>query len=409
MSVTITSDVPNTVLAAYAKSFNDTFWPKLCYFNFVNWEPLKQGTGSSYTKWFSNPLDRDAQTRTEGQDITPITAKDMSALQITWVDIANGVQMDRMIKYQSQVDMFSAAGKQVGKQQADYLDYWVREKMLQGTLVKRMNNRATRAAVVVGDTPTYSFITECEATLDANGVEPYADDTYVAVIHPLAAHSIVNSSQFTNVVQYSDPKMFYEGKPMAGAPRFKNERFRVSRTRFVVDPLGKMFWGAGTPAQTATTLGDDVAAGATSITVADATGLAAGNYITIGTIESSTTSRPTTEQVEITAVDGTTLTIRGQGNAFDNHGVKFAHASGAAVTEAPNVCGCLFFGANTMYGMYEDGLGKEGQQFAKKDVSTFLPDIIWDFGWHWVGGASLVNKHCLRAEFATAVYMAGSN
>ena len=406
MAVTTTSDLTAAVLTAYEKTYREILYSKLSYFHLVDWEGMGKGTGSTVKRGFNNRLDRTAYDRTEGQDGTPRLAKDMSWVEISWVDKYDGIQYDRMNELKSQVPVAKRVAAQIASNQAAYLNYFIREKFSQGTRVSRLGDVATRVLLATTSLPTLNWLIELESQLAAMKVEPFDDGCYVANVHPLGIGEVQKLLQ--TVAQYSDPGMLYTGKPSSG-PRLPNESFRIGNIRFVKDPDGKIFIGAGAATQAATTLTADAADGATAIAVTDATGLAVGNYITIGTLESSSTSRPTTEQVKITAVSGTDLTIEGAGNAEDNFGLMYDHASGISVIESANVIGMDIVGKNSMFGIYEQSMGKEGDQFMKTNTATFLPDILSDVGWHWVGGATIIQKRVLRAEFGTALKFMGGN
>lgn len=410
MTVSTTSDISASVLTAYEKTYREILFSKLTYFKLVDWEGMPKGTGSTVRKWFNNPLDRGATTRVEGSDGTPSLMKDLSYVDITWEDVYNGIQYDRMMDLKSQVPVAKRVAAQVAEQQAAYLNYYIREKMSQGTRVLRTNGEATRVLLANTAVPTLNFLTQIEATMRAMRVQPFDDGCYVAMVHPLGIGELAKLLQ--TVGQYSDPKLIYTGEPMAG-PKLPNEAFRIGGLRFVADPDGKIFLGTGVAAQAATTLTSDAAAGDTTIAVAEATGLAVGNYATIGTLESGSTSYPTTEQVKITATTASTgaatLTIEGAGNSATNYGLKFAHASGVSVIEAANVVGMDVVGKNSCFGIYDSGMGMEGNQFVKTSTATFLPNILFDCGWHWIGGATIVGKNILRAEFGTAMNLMGAN
>jgi len=209
------------------------------------------------------------------------------------------------------------------------------------------------------------------------------------------------------VGEYSDPNQIYTGQPgtTLKGKRFPGEEFRIGKIRFVEHPWGKVYLSAGAGGQ-ATTTTADVAAGATTIPVTATTGLAAGTWITLGTVETSTTRQPTTEQVLITAIDTLDLTVQGMGNALDNVGCKYAHSSGAAVTEADNAFAMPVFGKNSVVGFFSKNLGLDGEQQIHDHPEIVLGRHV-DYAWWWIGGVAAIAKYCCRGEFATRVPVYG--
>jgi len=159
--------------------------------------------------------------------------------------------------------------------------------------------------------------------------------------------------------------------------------------------------------QAATTLNGAVSKGATSVTVTDASGLAVGNYITIGTLETESVNPGSNlEQVMITAVDSATLTIRANGNN-DGFGLRFNHASGESVVEAYNVAAIPLIGKNSLIGVYGSDCGEYGVPKFRDDLD--LLNRFDYYGWYWYGGVGVVQKRVVLGKCAVSRFVLGYN
>jgi hypothetical protein len=192
--------------------------------------------------------------------------------------------------------------------------------------------------------------------------------------------------------------------------KLPGETYRIAGLRFIPSQYAKMFVGAGLPAQGATTLTGAHAAGSTTIEVGANTGFAVGEYLTVGTLESGTTAYHTTEQVRITGINSTTISIYGAGKEGDpdDTGLKFAHANGASVIESQNICALPIMGPESVIVAYSSTVGWEGE-FGTVPAPTQLPGRFINHYWYWVGGAKIVDKNCVQLEVPTQGKILGNN
>ena len=200
---------------------------------------------------------------------------------------------------------------------------------------------------------------------------------------------MLQDTDFKNV-KYRHPNEIFKNMP----------GFTFAGIRFVPHRAGKLYLSGGATAQAATTLSAAVAAGATSCTVASATGLAAGDYITLGTLEANDA-----DQVQITVVSGTDLTIKGGGNTPGNLGCAYAHASGAAVTEAANVAAVPIIGKNSLKGVHGDDTGRYGIATLAEGLDVLQTGGQGRFvypGWYWFGGVGIWTRYLIRGECAVS-------
>jgi hypothetical protein len=223
-------------------------------------------------------------------------------------------------------------------------------------------------------------------------------------MHPALFPDLAGISEWTAVGEYADPALIYRGKPgvLGKGGRFKNERGMLAGLRFIEHPYGRLFLGAGTPAQSATTLNGAVTAGATEVVLTAATGITAGDWVTLDQGEA------TEEQVLVTAVDTNTLTVRGGGNSLGNWGLKYAHANGSGAVEAPNVAGLPVFGPRSIRGRFASDPGKNGE-VSIEFKATNIPKRFLNHAWYWIGGFAIVDKYVVRGEVACSGHVYGSN
>jgi hypothetical protein len=120
-------------------------------------------------------------------------------------------------------------------------------------------------------------------------------------------------------------------------------------------------WAAGAANASAisTTLSAASAAGATSITVASATNIDVGDWIDVGTAQTGNESDATivTEGAYVKSVSGTTIGVVGSGPLG---GLRYAHASAIAVSNADSVHLATFGGPNSLAKVYSGELGEYG-------------------------------------------------
>jgi hypothetical protein len=183
--------------------------------------------------------------------------------------------------------------------------------------------------------------------------------------------------------------------------------FTLAGIQFLPSNMGRLYLGAGTAAQAATTLNGAVSKGATTCVVTDATGMAAGNYLTVGTLETeSVNPGANLEQVYITNVNGTTITVRANGNN-DNFGFRFNHASGESVVEAYNVAAIPLIGKDSLIGVY----GSDSKEYGIPKFRDDL-DILNRFdyyGWYWYGGVGVIQKKIVLGKCAVSRSIIGFN
>lgn len=365
---------------------------------FVWWKQvLNAERGNTVRFPVYSELDPRTATLAETDDVTPVSMSDYE-VSIPVNEYANGIQRTAYLKATAYTDIDRAIATAMGQNKAKSMDFVVRNELMSGsTQVVRPNGLAARTDLdATNDLISYAFILQLVATARNFMIPAYDSEDYVTIVPP---HAIVDITQLTtwlNVKQYQDKMDIYNGEigSMFGG------------LRFVVHPYAKLYLSEGTVAQTATTINGAIAAGATEVVVADATGIVAGNHITLN-MGSSATDR-NTEQVRVTAVSSNTLTITGLGNTFGNFGTRFAHAHGESVAEGANVYALPIIGPRTLAGVYSSLTGEKGK-ITTRAANSFVPDRFQNVAWWFLGGFELLEKFSLRGEVATSLNVPAYN
>lgn len=353
------------------------------------------------------PIEPPTDHLTENLDVVPKTFDD-TYVECTIYEEGDVIQTSRFLSMVAYTDVLAAAAKILAKQHADRQDTIVRNAIVfaQQRTIYGGGGTARNDLNTTDDKLTYAKFVEAEMLASSQGIPPLSDGTYFTIVHPMAMLDIAGWDEWKYQLQNGRTDLIEKGL-ITNEGRLPFERGRLSNIRICVHPSGKMFLGAGTATQAATTLSAATAAGATSITVADATGLAVGNKITVGTLESSTTAYPTTEQCEITDITSTpTLTVKGIGNAFGNYGLKYAHDAGESVVEAPNVLAIPILGPESFLLPRGEGFDIEGEVTVEWS-STNIAKRFMNHSWYNVLGAALIPKFSLQIEAATTGWVYG--
>lgn len=345
----------------------------------------------------------------EKADVTPELVGDKS-VDVTIDEYGSAVQITKFAEIVLKGDVRSETAKRVAEQMVASLDRLAGRQYYEGNnFVFRANGVATRVLLdatndILPDAGVGSSFLERGSTAlrsartpgfreDGTGIEFYS-----TVVSPVVRPDIVETAGYLSALQYQSGR----------DELFNGELGDVRGLRVMISEQGKVYPGAGTAAQAATTLSGSVAAGATTVVVTDATGLAVGDTITIGTLEdgatvTSETSASTTENVLITAVNSTTLTVAGLGyssDGIDTPGLRYAHASGESVIEAATVAAIPIFGPESVMKAYASEVGEFGQS-----VVSGPYDVLQRFlniGWYAVMGWNKTNGlWTARLEVAT--------
>mgnify|MGYP001589311362 CR=1 FL=1 len=396
MAITLTSTLGDSVAALYEKDFLEekrktSVWAQD---GLINWKYALGGAnlkGSSINIPMIAEMAIATDDLSESSDVTPVVLDDY-VCTVTFAEKGNVVQTTRMLSVENYADSGKQAAFAVGQNQAKSIDMILRTAAIGGTWVAYPAGVGARTGLdATSDLLTFSDVMLLRGLIADSSVQGFGNDL-AAICHPLALAGVASDSNFLTATSYLSKDTVFNG-----------EVGKLAGLRFIAHEYGKLYLSGGTVGQTATTTTAAMVAGATTCPVTSSTGIVAGDYITIGTLEAATA-----EQVMVTAVATNDLTIMGRGNSATNFGCKYAHASGVAVTEAANVAGLVIAGRNSLYGAYAKDIGKDGR-LAVEWAKTNIPERFLNHSWYWIGGVGRNEHALLRFEVAVPGGILGNN
>lgn len=406
MPITKSTDLTNSVVTRYEKAYyllaaqEPGVWAQ-----FVDWqEPITAGNGgSSFDYPIYGELDPVEDALTEDADVTPSIITDGN-VTVTPYEYGATVARTKVAELRSRTNLATIMGEQVARNRIKSIDRIIRrgacgrgsQRPTQTLHIDGSVAMSSLTAASDADVITWNFLNELCMHAESLGIEPIDGENFVAVIHPLLEYDLKRLAEWKNVGYYQVKDNIFRG-----------EVGMLGNVRFVKSRLGRVYLGSGTALQAATTLSAAANKGATTITVTSATGLTAGDYITIGTVETESVAPGNNlEQCLITNVAGSTLTIRanGVGGGF---GLRFDHAAGESVVEAYNVAAIPIIGKNSIIGVYAQEAGQYGVPKLKTGLDYL--DRFAYMGWWWYGGLGVINKNLLLGKCAVSKWMLGYN
>lgn len=410
MGITKAADLTNSVGTKYEKKYyltsadNPGVWAQ-----FINWEPPispNGGNGSTIDFPVYSEQDLVEDTLTEDADVTPDTISDGN-VTVSPDEYGKTFAISKKSRLQSRTNLDELMGKLVAMNRVKSVDRILRRSACgrgatHPTQVYHIDGSVAMSNLTAAsstDTVTYAFLMDLAAQAYSMDIEPFENAGFLALIHPLLAYDLKQLAEWKNIGYYQDKMNIY------GA---LEKPFTLAGITFVPTNMGRVYLGSGTAVQAATTLNGAVAKGATSIVVTSATGLSVGDYITIGTLETESVNPGSNlEQVLITGVSSTTLTIRANG-ANDSFGLRFSHASGESVVEAYNVAAIPLIGKNSLIGVYSSDAGQYGVPIVTDGTLDTLKRMKY-YGWWWYGGVGAIQKRLMLGKVAVSKHTLGFN
>lgn len=390
MPITQASTLSDSVVAEFDNSYLLEAEKAPVWHDLVDWEGISEGDGKSSKEFYG--LEALPVNVTTLPEISDIPARSLADSKVTcdWGEYGDRIQLTTLARFQSKPNVRQAGAELIAKQMGESVDTLIRNVILGGTFIYMPNNLLARTGLdATSDLITYARLVDMVGLARSMGLVPFANDTFAAPVHPFVMAEIMGLTEFKESAVYRNL-----GDPDKHKV-FKYEAFEFAGIRFVPSRLGKLYLGGGTVAQAATTIATTaVVAGDTTITVTSDTGLAIGDWITVGTLEAADA-----EQVQITVISTTPiLSIQGAGNSVSNRGFKYAHAIGAAIVESANVAAIPLVGKGSIKGLYVDEVGLHGTTVVRTDLDSLNRFV--SIGWKWAGGAVIFPKLVLRGEFA---------
>ncbi len=344
---------------------------------------------------FLSALTPGSTTISEVADLTPQTFTEATAT-ISPTSRGEAIQFSEHLTMDVFTDYTAAAFEAVGENQMETVENLAINSALRGGFVIRPAAVA-RATLDAGSTYCLkeAGMSEAEVYLRSLKCPGWAGDgnpTWFAIMHPASFYDVRSQGNVVSIAQYQQ-----------GSIILASELGRLGAFRLIVSPFAKVMGSAGAAnaSAVATTLASAASKLDKTITVSDSSNLTAGDWLTIGTLESGTTFYDTNERVRVSAdFDGTTTAaIIGEGS---NGGLRYAHASGATVSNADSVYPVAYGGPMSIAKLYDAPTGEFGMTVGPK--TSGLADQFHSLAWKFYGGyGRWVESWILRGEYATAL------
>lgn len=364
--------------------------------------------GQTVTLRFLQNMPLATGTINEKADIQPVTQTD-NAVSVTIDEYGNAQQTARFAELVTKGDLRAETGANVAENMVSSLDRKAGRQYYEGNdLVFRANDAATRAGldstndVLSNSGVGMPFTTRAVAALRGAKVPGFSADAggmqkYMTVIHTALAQDLPDTNGYLAALQNR------EGSQTI----FNGEMGEIRGLRITESHQGKVYPGAGDAAQSATALTNSASAGDTTITVDTITGLAAGNIITIGTLEPGTSATEAEseviENVRVVSVAGDVITLTGLGYSdgdISTGGLRYDHASGISVIEADLVAAMPVFGPKSVMKAYAAEVGPFGKATVTGPFDTLGRFV--NVGWYAVQGWAAARRlYSVRLELAT--------
>jgi N4-gp56 family major capsid protein len=394
--ITTTTVLSDSLRAQYESDYVEAAMPIRTYDQIA--EPLPgdlsmadMTKGSSVVVPFLSDLAPATSAISQTVDIDPVTFADTST-SITPTSRASYIKVSEQIMNQAYTNFGSAYFKRNGENMMESVDLIAKDVAIGCSLV-RYGSNTTRVTLNAGtaddylNMPMFAYAGTMLNTMRAPMFDTLTGQKGVAIVHPFAwADFTQTDAHWVAAAEYQDKSMFLNW-----------EAGEVLGFKVIVSPYAKVLWGAGAAnaSAIATTLSSASDALATTIVLASSAGVVAGKHIMVGTIESSTTYYGTNEYATIVSwASGTnTATVVGQGH---NGGLRFAHASGATVSNADNVAAVIFAGKGSLKKIFDVNTGEFGTV-----VGPYLDGAVrqWaNLGWKWRGNYGRISESWLLRQ-----------
>ena len=346
---------------------------------------------SSIVMNFLSDLEPGTSAIPENTDVSPVSFRDATT-SITPTSRYNAIEVSELLMNSSGTNYAQERFEILGKNMMESVDLLAQAQATQGSLVSRAAARASLDAGTAGNRLTSAAFINATADLQTFKVPAWVNPgngmpQWFAIMHPYAFADLRDDTDITAISQYQKSEIL-----------LRYELGELGPFKLVVTPWAKMFWGAGAANVSAieTTLNGAVNALATSIVVAAATNSDVGDRVMIGTHETGNTHYATNEIVTVTSVSGTTIGVAGEGA---NGGLRFDHASGAAVSNDDNVATVVFGGPESLMKAYDPMVGEFGEVVGPKKEG--LLDQFVTLGWKWYGAyARPIENRIIRGEYS---------
>lgn len=399
MAIQLTTNLTNSIRTQYTAAYLEAVYGWRIYDQIAIPVPgisMNEAIKGSSVQWeFLSSMAPATSALSQVADVTPQILYDATA-SVTPTSRGDALQWSEQLDIQVFTNYAQERMKKLGENAAESIDLLALDAATQGTWVERAAARASLDAGTAAHRASDSIFRKMHAKMLALNVPGFVDssgmaNTWAAIMPPEPFHDISESGRIDSIGLYQDMGI-----------HMNYELAKVGVFRLVVHPRAKTFMGAGADNATnvATTLNGAVNPLATSlVTAADVSAsIAAGQLWTVGTEETGSTNYPTNERVKVLSASTVTLTVTGMG---ENGGVRYAHASGAAVRNADSVYTIVYAGPASLVKLYDPTTGEFGKVVGPK-VDGLL-DQFNSVGWKFYGGYGRITENRLvRGEYSAS-------
>lgn len=346
---------------------------------------------STYQFNFASDMTPATSAISQTVDIVPQVLRDATST-ITTSSRGDALQWAEAVDIQSYTPYGKARMQALGENMMESIDLLAQSAALTGDFAKSAAARASLDAGNSGHRFSDTAIATAQARIKALKCPPFMNGGLVCTVHTDAFYDLIQGGNVVTIAQQVRPDI------LMNQELAKWGDFSINAT-----PFAKVFGAAGADnaSVVATTLSTAANALDLSATVASGSNIIAGQMLTIGTEETGDTHYSTNEIVWTQAdqtVSGTTILLVGEGA---NGGLRFDHASGAAVRNADNVYPAVF-GGRSLIKAFALETGEFGQVVGPKNSGIL--DQFTSVGWKWYGGYGLVaENYIFRAEYSSSL------
>jgi len=148
---------------------------------------------------------------TEGTDLTTDNLNS-SLITITVGEKGKALQVAELLLNTSFDDVMASMTRKLGEHYARSLDGQIRNSLRGTPNLIRVNNRATRAAFVAGDTFNMEIVRVAVERLATNKAPKFDGDYFICLLHPHQASYLRRDPDWIKVVNYGDPTRAFRGE-----------------------------------------------------------------------------------------------------------------------------------------------------------------------------------------------------
>lgn len=339
------------------------------------------GTQHAKDVYFTRVWDSPAYigTLTENEATVPSAVIDDDQVSVTVYEhgfVWKTTKYLEVTQYLNNGNLASLIRDKVGFHCGLTLDTLARNKFLAGSYASYASTATSRATLTSGMKMAVDYVDQAIRNLKSRDVLSVDGNNVIGICHPATIYDIRNDDEWVNAVRYAGSVPLFTGETgMWGGCRF------IETTRMRLP-------NAGT-AEAQTTLSSGASKGATTITVADADGFAAGDEISIGTGSTVLETDTTLEHQLISSIDGTTITLTRK--------LAWAHDSGAYVTEGLDIYPMIIIGATPSVGK---GIGLDCEIRVMPPVDDL--GRLNRAGWYGILGYGILNDYAIELVYGAA-------